>query len=425
MQRRRPTTTTWAGAPGWVPEPPPADRGGGGSWRSPAGRQSSRGAASGPRSRDRRARRWQKRSNLAGDSGLFVVRINHNHRHRAWRVASRRRPIEPAAAWAPRAAGVTTNQGGDRCANSITGCCSHCSRLAPRHSRPRRAAPSRRRHAASAPSPSPAHGCSNVRRRSSRPASARSRAARLPAGTDCLSDAATERDAPPRRPLAHRIGASAPTPTAASLDLGGDCAGARTAAAIVGCIAGSHAAAAVKAVGGAPAPGAVSAAAAHCQTQASRQASAFASLACARCSGASSTRRADLLPGTDCSADRDTAARIAARRASAAAHRRRLRRRRAGRGALRRPRASARQRRGARRSACSLRPSTRATTRSRRSSATRGFCGDAAAAVEQRIDGLLAQMTLDEKVEQMHGSGAIDGGWRTPATSGSASPASG
>src|SRR5262249_10838371 len=34
-----------------------------------------------------------------------------------------------------------------------------------------------------------------------------------------------------------------------------------------------------------------------------------------------------------------------------------------------------------------------------------GFCGDAGAAVEKRIDALLAQMTLDEKLAQMHGTG--------------------
>jgi beta-glucosidase len=43
------------------------------------------------------------------------------------------------------------------------------------------------------------------------------------------------------------------------------------------------------------------------------------------------------------------------------------------------------------------------------------FCRDDAAAVERRVDDLLAQMTLDEKIEQMHGSGFSDGMWRTPA----------
>ena len=43
-----------------------------------------------------------------------------------------------------------------------------------------------------------------------------------------------------------------------------------------------------------------------------------------------------------------------------------------------------------------------------------GFCGEAAAAVERRVDDLLAQMTLAEKIEQMHGSGFSDGTWRTP-----------
>jgi beta-glucosidase len=42
------------------------------------------------------------------------------------------------------------------------------------------------------------------------------------------------------------------------------------------------------------------------------------------------------------------------------------------------------------------------------------FCGSEAAAVERRIDDLLAQMTLEEKIDQMHGSGFSDGAWRTP-----------
>src|SRR5262249_43308170 len=37
------------------------------------------------------------------------------------------------------------------------------------------------------------------------------------------------------------------------------------------------------------------------------------------------------------------------------------------------------------------------------------FCGDAGAAVERRIDALVAQMTLDEKLEQMHGIGSTPG----------------
>src|SRR5207247_682327 len=43
----------------------------------------------------------------------------------------------------------------------------------------------------------------------------------------------------------------------------------------------------------------------------------------------------------------------------------------------------------------------------------RGFCGDSAGAVEQRIDALLARMTLAEKIAQMHGSALAGGLWRT------------
>jgi beta-glucosidase len=43
-----------------------------------------------------------------------------------------------------------------------------------------------------------------------------------------------------------------------------------------------------------------------------------------------------------------------------------------------------------------------------------GFCGEDAAAVERRVDNLLAHMALAEKIDQMHGSGFQDGMWRTP-----------
>ena len=43
------------------------------------------------------------------------------------------------------------------------------------------------------------------------------------------------------------------------------------------------------------------------------------------------------------------------------------------------------------------------------------FCGDGGGPVERRIDGLLAEMTLAEKLDQMHGSGFENDMWRTPA----------
>src|SRR5262249_12925737 len=41
------------------------------------------------------------------------------------------------------------------------------------------------------------------------------------------------------------------------------------------------------------------------------------------------------------------------------------------------------------------------------------FCGDGGASVERRIDGLLAEMTLAEKLDQMHGTGFENDMWRT------------
>ncbi len=236
----------------------------------------------------------------------------------------------------------------------------------------------------------------------------------LPAGTDCLTDAATsDRRAAAAARLARRIGAKCTDTEATSLMLGGDCAGARTVAAIVGCIGGSHAAAAVETVGAPPAVGALSAAAAHCQHEASRQASAFGR---ARLRAVQRCKRkppAELLPGTDCSAEPRTAARIADRRAvaagkiAAACEGAALAEARFGppcdapssSEALANCLLGATENGGDRALAAEFRDT--------------GFCGDAAAAVEQRIDALLAQMTLAEKLEQMHGNGTISGGWRT------------
>jgi beta-glucosidase len=157
----------------------------------------------------------------------------------------------------------------------------------------------------------------------------------------------------------------------------------------------------------------VSAAAAHCQTQASRRASAFSRARLRALQRCKHEPPSGLLPGTDCSADPDTAARIAARRARAVAQ-------------------IAAACDGAELAEARFAPpcdapdtgealaqclvaaaehaSDDAIAAAFRDTA---FCGDAAAAVEQRIDGLLAEMTLDEKLVQMHGSGTINGGWRT------------
>ena len=236
----------------------------------------------------------------------------------------------------------------------------------------------------------------------------------LPAGTDCLTDAATSnRRAGAAAKLARKIGAKCTDATAGSLALGGDCAGARTVAAIVGCISGSHAAAAVETVGGAAAPGALSAAAARCQTQASRQAGTFSRARLRALQRCKQNPPADLLPGTDCSADPRTAARIADRRAVAA-----------GKIAAACDATALAEAHFA--PPCALPATGESLAQCLLAGAEHagddavaaefrdtGFCGDAANAVEQRIDALLAQMTLAEKLQQMHGNGTISGGWRT------------
>jgi beta-glucosidase len=238
----------------------------------------------------------------------------------------------------------------------------------------------------------------------------------LPAGTDCLADPATrQKRVDLAATVGGRIGAKCTDADAAALLPGGDCAGVQTSAALVGCIGGSHTAAADGLVATASgAGGALAAPASRCQTTALLQTRRFANARLRVLQRCKRNPPPDLLPGTDCTADPDTASRIAARRMTAGAKiaadcdAAALAEARFGMpcdvasdgGSLAECLLTAAESAGDDALAAEF-PDT-------------GFCGDAAAAVEQRIDGLVAQMTLDEKLEQMHGNDTIDGGWRTP-----------
>jgi beta-glucosidase len=237
----------------------------------------------------------------------------------------------------------------------------------------------------------------------------------LPAGTDCVVEPTTvRRRAVATTRLRRRIRKRCTDADAASLMAGGDCLDARTAAALATCVGGSHAAdaAAVIAVTDAT-PGRISAAARRCHAEASRSVRHF-TVARLRILGTCKRRPpADLPPGTDCGADPRTAARIAAlRRQTLTKIARRCRDAGAASASFGPPCTTLA---GKSLAQCLLAVAETAGDEAIMAEfRDRGFCGDAAEAVERRIDELLARLTLAEKLEQMHGSRFADNAWRTP-----------
>src|SRR5262245_5322547 len=226
-----------------------------------------------------------------------------------------------------------------------------------------------------------------------------------PASTDCLADPATTRKrAAAEEVAARRIRAACSDAIVTSLMPGGDCAGAHTAAALADCVVGSHAADANTLIGVAGAGGApASSSARACQEEALRRARRFS---LARLRVLQQCKRkppADLRPGTECAAHPRVAARIAQLRVAA----RTPIVARCGIAALAGTRFAipcAAPASGERLADCLL--DVASTTGDDALAAEyrdTGFCGDASAAVERRIDGLLARMMLAEKLEQMHG----------------------
>lgn len=229
----------------------------------------------------------------------------------------------------------------------------------------------------------------------------------LPAGTDCLSDAATtqRRVAAAGRPLAH-IQLACNAAQVAALAPAGDCADARTVADLLACMRGSHdgeAAALIAVADAARAP--LSASAQACASRSSREVRAYA-LGRLRliqlCKGAQ--RRNQLVPGASCHSDPRTAVWLGILRQRAAA---RIVADCDGSALSATPFGAPcdAPTSGDDLAQCLLGAAEAAADRTVTAEYTDpGFCGDARDAVESRIDVLLAHMTLAEKIEQMHGA---------------------
>ncbi len=236
----------------------------------------------------------------------------------------------------------------------------------------------------------------------------------LPPDTDCSTDADVSRKrAASARKLERRIGKACDDPLAAALDFGGDCRGAATTAALVTCARRSHEAGAAGLIDVTDPPSALSSTARRCQVRASRRVRRFVVERLRLLEQCKQNPPQTLAPGDDCRNDARTAARIAtlASRAGTA-----IVARCTG-GALAGARfgppcdASAD---GASLAQCLLAAATTASDEVIMAEyPDRAFCGDAFEAVEQRIDTLIAGMTLAEKAEQMHGSVLTGTGRRT------------
>jgi len=229
----------------------------------------------------------------------------------------------------------------------------------------------------------------------------------LPAGTDCLNDPSTSERRAAAAVLPLRGIASACTDEqVAALAPAGECRDATTVAALMACISGSHAGAAdaMGAVLGDP-RGALSNAAQACAQTAVHEGQAYA-LGRLRllqlCKG--SGRRDQLAPGADCSSEPRTVHWLdilrtrATARISAACDAAALTATPFGApcDAAGTPDELA---------ACLLAAADAAADGALAAEYPDvGFCGDGGAAVEARIDSLLARMTLAEKIEQMHGA---------------------
>ncbi len=248
-------------------------------------------------------------------------------------------------------------------------------------------------------------------------AACRARIARgtLPAGTDCnaasagaLQQAATT--------LLGRVAGACTDAAVAALQPGGDCAETRTAATLGACLVGSHGAICAALVGVADATtGAVSTPVRRCQAEASSDVRRFTRARLRVLQRCKRRPPADLTPGEDCSTESHTAARIATLRAAAAGSIAARCRGSALAGAhFGLPCAAPATGDGL--AQCLL---TAAETAGDEAVAAEfhdaGFCGDAAGAVERRIDALLPQLTLAQKTDLMHGTMESGGVWLTTA----------
>jgi beta-glucosidase len=244
---------------------------------------------------------------------------------------------------------------------------------------------------------------------------------RLPAMTDCPAEPETSDTlATLAVRLRERILRKCSDAAVASLIFGDACAGMSSALTLSACIRATHEAEVDALIGTLyGAAGQLSAAGQSCQARASRETRAFVIdrlVALQRCKNRAGRGR--LSPGVHCVAEARTAALIASQRASAAA------------GIADRCDVASLPQAGFG-SPCASESSVSALTdcllaagdgaadaASLVEYADGGFCGDAHQAVNARVETLLQQMTLAEKVEQMHGTGFVDGVWRTADNTG-------
>ena len=236
-------------------------------------------------------------------------------------------------------------------------------------------------------------------------------AGQLPAATDCFTDATTRqrRDAAAAQRLS-RVTQACSDADVLALAPAGDCDNASNASALGACLGAAHDNASERLIGvAAAAATALPSAAQACAAAAARETSAYALArlrVLQRCK--QSDDRLALAPGAMCSTEPRAAHWIAVRRGLAAS-----------RIAAACPAAALAQTPfgspcdgladAAALAACLLDDAAPAAVDAALLAelGDPGFCGDGGAAVEQRIDALLAQMTLDEKLAQMHGAGLV------------------
>jgi beta-glucosidase len=241
---------------------------------------------------------------------------------------------------------------------------------------------------------------------------------RLPEGTSCWAEPVTlaklEKMA---AKLGKRLQGSCSDAVVASLTFGGACADASTVTALAACLQASHQAQVDSLIRILYATsGELGSSARVCQSRASQELRAFAVRRLGLLRRCKDRVAKEKLPtGTECAGDPTTLARIAGKRsgveAAIAAH--------CGVAALGEaefgsPCADVAD--GAELAMCLLSVAeTAGDAASLAQYGDGGFCGDSYQAVEGRVTALIAQMTLEEKVAQMHGIGIIlvDGLWST------------
>ncbi len=241
----------------------------------------------------------------------------------------------------------------------------------------------------------------------------------LPPSTDCFTDATVvSKRVKAFTALDSALRKKCTDGAVASLTFGGGCTGAQTVSALVGCISGSHTAAASGVIGAVDAGRAtLSAAALKCQTKASTQVRSYTLARLGALKKCKLKPSSKLPMGSDCTAEPSIAAHVAKLRGGAAAKIAASCQGAALAQAQFGPPCTSPST-GDGLAACLL---AMADTAGDGAIAAEfrntGFCGDAPEAVEKRIDDLLAQMTLAEKIGLMAGSSAVDGVWRTPGVS--------